>query len=532
MAIVIMQDPGNVSAVHGTKEPIVIRVRGTEYVLQAPGQSLNNTTFLTLPAVGNTILVSFANQPTTITFVANGGSRTPRTQCFAAAAGETVADFLNNKFIPVLRENPIFDGCEYSVSGPSSILSIQTVEQAAASITLSATGFNIQSSNQVANVGEFRADYFIRMMIHCTLTQQGSRYSLRSPWLYFKPTLDPNNQAVVEQDISRLIEEIIPGDDLWSESDASAALAVDSVRKCFVKIQEYYPDSLGTSAHTVTRNWRVLKGGRESFARPFPITTTHGRKFLTNRDNVFTDIRMIDWLHFIVPAKASPENIFRVSLEVVSFYGSLTQFYPDITIPNAETGAIVKIPAGYKQMDAHEEVPDPKRYTVSIQEVTPLNNVVIEVCKITFNIMPESDYVSSLQYYNSFGLLESILLNGSVVAVREWARKFEYVDMPLNPKKEDHPELAYDIMQDLSFECVTGPLSKQSWSAAGDVMLSHKHYWTDIVNKNNRHAVVLEKGKAEIGAYNPDGSGYSVVPMKLRFPVTKVNSIASDILDI
>jgi hypothetical protein len=530
MAIIISQEPSSFSPIHATKEPIIINARGTEYILTAPVVPRLIFTFNTFPSIGNTFTWNDGSEGGDITFIATGATRSPGIECFVPSSGQTMVDWVNNVFVPVLREIPNFENYQISVGGPSSTITLTGLSAFDAGPFATGSGYTFTSTNTAGNAGAFREDYFIRLRIAMNANQQNPIYPIRSRWYYFKPLINDLGQAYIEQDIGRLVEELMEENDLWPVDDENFATVFFDARKFYVSIQEFYSDSLGTSPYLNTSVVRALRGGREVFARTFNIPGHFNEKFITNRRIVYTDRRLPDWCYFIEPAVGTTNKIV-MFVDVVDEEGA-PHFFTKFTIPKVEQGRIVKVPCGYDQLELTTPIPA-KKYSIRIEELTATNEFVRSIAKgLTFVLLPESDYVSGLQYYNSFGLLESVLLNGSIEAVVEWSRSFENVDLPIEPKIENHNEIAYEVEKQLIFSCTTGPISKESWSAANDILLSKKHYWVDVVGKRIRHAVKLEKGKSSIPAFNPDGVSTVQMPLKIAFPSSKTSSTANGILDL
>lgn len=437
--------------------------------------------------------------------------------------------WVNNVFVPVLREIANFENYQIFVGGPLSTITIQGLSAFDHSPSASGTGFTFTSSNTPGNIGVFREDYFIRLRIAMNVEQQGLIYPVRSRWHFFKPLLDDDNKAYIEQDIGRLIEELMQDNDLYSTSDSTTASVSKDARKVYVSIQEYYDASPGLSPYVNTNIFRVIRGGREAFARS--ISVYQESRFLTNRRHSFTDGRLPDWTYFIEP-EVLATNTLRYIVDVIDEEGAMSS-HNIATIPKIEAGRVVKIPVGWTQLGLSEIVPNAKKYFIRVVELNAQGSAVgNRYSGLSFTLLPESDYVSGLHYYNSFGLLEGILLNGSIEAIVEWMRSFENMDLPLVPTATDHQELSYEIEKQMTFNCTTGPISKTSWSAAMDMVLSQKHYWLDVINKRVRYAVRLAKGKSQIGAYNPDGVGTGQLPITIHFAPSKVNTTSINILDI
>lgn len=516
-----------------TKEPIILSSNCDGGINEQPVRARRTLVFNTNPAVGNVLSWNITgDNPVsgTITFIAVGATRALGSQCFVIQGGQALANWIETRFFQVLREIPAFDDWGFSFSGPSSTIDMNKTVEDNTSLSFTATGFTISTpvgvTGQPADIAE---DYYLRLKIQLNRSYSDPVFNENSPWHYFRFSRQISPTAVTFiQDISRIVDEMIGDYDVWDEEDDdSIFIANASVRRGFVKVQEYIGGQGVQPFLTVSNMITFVKGGRQPFSRIDSFIDAYKGKFLTNRNNMFVDRRMSDWLYFIRPDLAVGQNL-RIRTILYKDYG-LTATIDSTNLQNFAAGSVVRIPCGLNQL--HNGLhPDTVAYSIGIIQTGP-NGTDYIIEPLMFYVRPESDYVSALQYFNTFGFLESILLEGNIRAIQEWDRKSEYVDV-LNPDKSSHTEIGYEIAQELIFECSTAPLSKEGWSASSDIGVSKKHFWVNIQNKNIRHAVVLEKGKSEIGAFNPDGNGYASIPMKLRFPITESNSIATNLLDI
>jgi hypothetical protein len=528
MAIDINNGPA-LGELFGTKEPLVFNLATDQFVIDAAGIHFINIIYNTLPSVGATMTYNVNEVSGTITFVAS--NPTALTQCLAPPAGMTRLVFLETILIPFLRTLPAFEDCDFRLVGPSQILRIEFLTPGLNQQVITHSGYNVTQTVVDGQDLQVQADYYVAAQIMLTDVQVSSFYSVRSPWYLFRPEA-VGTDGFLELDLSRLVEELIPEDDLWALDDNAIAPVVKGVRRCLVRFEERINGNRGV--FKLSNRFQVLKGGREIFAINKGIYNTHVNLYLTSRPKVYTDVRMSDWLYFIhngtMEIDGSKLNMYVLIVDALGVEHKRVIG----EIPTLEAGTVVKIPSGYNQLAL--DVQNPVMYKVNIGYLNEIQNSILDLFSISYHVIPEGDFVSSLQYYNSFGLLESVLIKSSSEVINEYERRTQYVQMPVQRSTTDHPELAHDVYKEMIFKTATVAMDKESWAAAGDIYLSKKHYFVQLIDSQRdqpkRHAVYLEKDKIENQAYNPDGNGFASVPLSLRFPITRVNSTPYSILDL
>lgn len=528
MALVeILQDPCE-SSIIGSKDPIVIKLNGENYVLTPPAKTNVQVTFTSIPSNGDTLGYNVNGITGTITFL--DSVSTTGLECQTIAGGQSLADWINEKLIPVLRMQPAFDGFDFSVGGPSSILSIYTLENVLSNVSLIHTGYTVSSTTITGSPGEFSPGYSIMLQVQMTYFQEDNIFPIRSQWRYFKPSV-VNGEGVVHQDIKEIVDSLFQEIDIPAENNQSAADVYFSARKLRIAFREIYDNAEEIGYVSYSQTCRVVKGGRRFGDSDSAIPVDYPNKFLTLRENVYTDQRIYDWLYFVQPSLEPGEKMW-VRTSTLYDDGNWVD-RNTLQITSLNEGKITRIPCGFNQLMLHTFSGNPVAYRVDVIR-TNSSNVYLEniITSIEFKLYSESDYVCGLQYLNSFGFIEAILLNGYAEFKAKYSRDLEVSRLPLEASRNDHREIGYNISNQYEIDVTTGPISRRSWLAANDIFLSRNLWFVWMQGKNLRSPVQLVNGDAQIPAFSPDGSGVAQLPLTLRFSSEKANSFKYPIIDI
>ncbi len=530
MAITILTDPGSQSPLHACKEGIFLKVRGTEYMLQTPTKSSVSFTFTQDPIAGQSLVLSILGGSYPIPFIALNTPR-PSGSCYVRSVGQSLRDWIINNLFLAMNEIAVLNDFDFAVSGPSSVVTITSNDFKNYFLAATGTGFVTTNGSIGGSAGNLREDYNIRIRAHMNDTQQGVVFSVKSQWHYFKPVIE-NGNAELTVDMGEILSELFSQEDIPAENNQLWTVLSLSARKVYLKVSEHYGDEPENNPNVVTNTFRVVKGGRDPIERTEPLGSIAKPQFLTNRSQVYTDARLYDWLYFHEPLVAAGNKLFlRTRTQYVG--GSIVERLTQQIIPS-EQGRIVRVPCGFNQLELNTFSGTPIAYSCDIV-VTNTSNVVTEafISPIWFKLLEESDYRSGLQYFNTFGFLESIVLDGSANAVMEWSRRIERIEQSSVVTKNTHREIGYETQKELVLNVTTGPVNKNTWGSLGDLFLSKKLFFVEFIATNcTRFACQLDKGKTSLGVYNPDGDAFTQVPLTLKFTAEQTHSNPVNILDL
>lgn len=527
MATVIIDNDPCGTKIVGTKDPIVLRLIGDSAIITPASPEKRLVTFISNPGVGDSMSYSVNGITGTINFVSSVS--TPGQECAVIGGSQTLTQWITDNLIPVLLMQPAFDGFEFSVGGPSSTLTIYSLEDADYDITITHTGYTATTTTEEGTPIELSPDYYLKVQVQMTSDQSNTVFPIRSPWLYFKPQI-VNGEAVVEQDLKEIADSLFQEIDIPDEAGQSNAACFYSVRKMRIACVEYYADSEDTNYITYTATCRVVKGGRKFGDGDITIEEEYDGKFLTLRKDVYTDKRMYDWLYFQQPLLSVGTKLW---VRTSTLYDDGNWVDRDTQqITSTSENRITRIPCGFDQLQLNLFTGTPVAYKVSIIRTTSSNIYIEDVIEpIQFTLLDESDYVAGIHYQNCFGFIEAIVLNGSAQFMAKHSRDLENTMLPFESTRDVHRQIAFNVVNQFEIDTTTGPLSKRGWLAAMDIHLSKRIWFVWVQGKNFRHPVQLVPGDAAIPVFNPDGGGTAQLPLKLRFTPERTNSIRYQIID-
>lgn len=502
-------------------EPITFRVTGSEYVTQAPAVEFFGIIFNTMPSAGDSMAWQTGTALGTINFITSG-PRAVGVECIEQQSGQTRKQWIENNLIPVLREIPGLDNYDFQVSGGSDQLRISSIESIEDSLAFTHTGYTTTHSTSDGSAGVFKENYKIKAQVQMSAIQISTTFPLRSPWIYFTPRVISGN-GVVEEDIHEIIHSMFIGEDVPAETGGGLFILEKSVRQVLVKFAEDF-ESDAVNYNRSTAICQVIRGGRKLVDQTDDLNNWSSSRFFTNRNNISVDRQQSDWLYFRLPSKGLTEKLY-YRVRILSVSGTETVVNHTEIVVSQVAGTFYGIPAGYDQLALDPYEQNPLWYEIDIVRTDAADTVLsVSVDPIRFYVQETSDYISGIQYFNAFGFLESMLLDGSSVIKTQFDRELQRIEKKIGAGIQDHQEIGYAIEASKTIECTTGPISKSGWLAAHDLLLSKKLYWINILDNNRRYAVQLDKGSTELSSFSEDGTGFSQIPLKLRMISELTNS--------
>lgn len=533
MGVTINSVPDSISL---SKNPILFELGTDNYVSSAGAKSLWRFEFTTDPEDGDTLEIgSDAMSVSSVTFTCKDTPTIPSLH-FEPPGVLSTEDWLDTKVIPVLLANP-FISLVYDVYRTGSSLVLRGLDYGDEYDvdTLTATGFTINISLTQNGVDLTLEDpYKVRVRIHMNENFNSLQFTHRSAWFYFTP----NEDGDLTLDLSKQITELIDEVDLPIHSLAVMSQSTKTVRKFFIEAAEHYGSAPWDESSTISDKFTAIKGGystydqQESFYSDF-VT---GKKFLTNRgDNIRVSAYTKDFLHLVFNhVRQSSEDVL---VKVTVYYKDGTDHTATLfTDSSMEIGDVWTFPVGFAQNSMGSFQPSKEAYKykiwlegaiVPLEAIGPIIFWIEEASTIpagaTYN---EHHLACAIQYFNSFGYLETVQCEGAKRLSTEASRESMLIDLPDEPGPEDLESHSYAIsMQDV-LEVSSGPLTKQNAFAIREALLSEVVYFAPntYINGTERFAANIEPESVIMLEHGRDNQQSYSLKFTLRFNAQIANS--------
>lgn len=256
MAIVINSQPGDYRL---TRDPLVFRVTGDQYVITPGVKHQFEFVFTTEPAIDDTLTIESAfiapGTGKTFTFVnAVPGYIFDGVNLRIRLSSVTLENWIDGSFIPGLMADPdIAENYEIIRVGTSVIITAIDFGPDYNLTDLTATGFAIGGPGAVAGVlPVYRADYFIRARVNLETQHESGIYD-RSVWFYFRP--DETGQ--INADLSPKLDELFDWTPMLAATSGNVR-RTSELRRFYVEWQELHID--GESAVVRSARRFCMKG--------------------------------------------------------------------------------------------------------------------------------------------------------------------------------------------------------------------------------------------------------------------------------
>lgn len=431
---------------------------------------------------------------------------------------ETLAEWIDNNFLPALRENTKIDS-NYEVyrSGNFALLEAREFGVDYNFSTFTASGFSITLFT-VAGVDEdVEADFFLRVRVCVSTNFTSGLFTQKSEWLFFKP--DAAGELSV--DLSKIADKLLSDLDDYSIVVGYGAPA-KSQRKMYVQVGEYYgstPDAL----HTETTSTITLVKGGTHYLHEYIGIWGAGAKWVTNRRRIPLGLTDYDWVYFLY-RKAGTTGM---KVMAKAYYTDNTDATLTYQTDTTSTDYDVKrVPINFTSLGLNALNPSKTCYKYEIWLAYMSGATVSDT--ITVDVVPSVEASRMMYYYNTFGMIEGLLCTGVRRREREYKRERSLTRMAPGADYNNQPETDYGIESRDAITLNSHPLLEHDFLAASELFNSKK-FWLVQFSTEYGIAIVpsnLIPGSIDHPWTSKTGEMYKSLEVKLQLPLESNNSIS------
>lgn len=465
MAIEILSHPAG-PVLSGN--PIRFTVQSTDFVTTSPVKHIYRVILNSsdMPEAGDSINIESAVMGIDASFVCAATPSGPYQ--FSAAGSMDVEEYIDSVLIPTFSgvsaihlnyilyragSQLIFEAREY---GPSYDFSTWTT-----------SGFSITTTTTSGVLGVFN-ELQIRAKVVLATTSVNT-YPIESEWMLFSP--DESGQ--IEWDAREVLSEMWEQLDTPPEGLTTVYRNIRSVRPFFVVFAEHQGEQPFATLEYASPPIIGQRGGFASYdwETDYATAFVDAGAWLTHRSGrIKHQPQTIDYLHFWT------SNAFLgvdATLKAKVYFDDLTNTTTDVwTNSSLVLAAVYTIPLGFESLGLQLLEPTKSAHKFELWIEDGLGNTLIP----KFTVVLETTHFRnfSIQYHNSFGLLETIPCEGARIMTAKATRETA-VSARNGDSAVDSSEKSFDVSTRPTIEVNTGPLTPGQAISMQEVLLSAGH---------------------------------------------------------
>lgn len=507
MAVTINTFPTGIAF---SKNNIKLKATTDAYVTTAGVKARWRITFSTDMGVADTLTMTSPIAGTNVLT----GSATAGPGLVVPRASETIQDWIDNNFLPVLRAiTDIDENYDLYRSGSQAVLEAKEFGTDYNFSAFTASGFTISLTTTSGVTEAVVPDYFMRVRVCMTTTFTSGLFSNNSEWMYYRP----NSAGEVEVDIARIV------DKLFSEME-EASLVINygnpslSVRKMYVQVGDYYETDPTVYDTTVSPIITVVRGGL-NYLNPYYSAWTSGTRWLTNRRRFELSVSDFDWLYFLYRKGSYTSLLVRAKVYYTDNTDSTMTCHTDSTSDEYD---VIRFSANFTVLGLHTLQPAKTAYKYDLWIQNEADLGYSEV--ITIDLVSHVPDSRGIFYYNSFGLVENLRCTGVRRSEIEHRRERSMVHMPMGADYNDQPEVDYGIEQRKTLSMSSYPKSELEYYIAAEIYSSKKAWmwWYDGLAFHLTPVNILSGSTDHVWA-GKNGEKYRSIDVKVQMPLEETN---------